>query len=290
MVDTVSSAQRVQLVDPATNLPYAASGGSGGSGDASAANQTTQITAANLTNTDLGGVTETAPASDTASSGLNGRLQRIAQRLTSLIAQVPASLGAKVGASSFSVIRATDDTLPSGSNLIGKVGIDQTTPGTTNLVTSVGSRLIVPVKGTVSNAVATYTGAGISVGGLVTIATGLPAGTVLASAVLRLKVLYADQALNGGLTVIWFDANPTTSTITDGSALITTAADVPKLITFAVAAWGNGPTVTATNLITAAGPRIKVDGSGNIYVALITAATNQYTSANAISYEFDGSY
>lgn len=31
-------------------------------------------------------ITETAPASDTASSGLNGRLQRIAQRLTSLIA------------------------------------------------------------------------------------------------------------------------------------------------------------------------------------------------------------
>lgn len=34
----------------------------------------------------VGSLTETAPASDTASSGLNGRLQRIAQRLTSLIA------------------------------------------------------------------------------------------------------------------------------------------------------------------------------------------------------------
>lgn len=33
----------------------------------------------------LGTVTETAPASDTASSGLNGRLQRIAQRLTTII-------------------------------------------------------------------------------------------------------------------------------------------------------------------------------------------------------------
>jgi hypothetical protein len=39
-----------------------------------------------------GAVTEAAPATDTASSGLNGRLQRIAQRLTSLIAQVPAAL------------------------------------------------------------------------------------------------------------------------------------------------------------------------------------------------------
>lgn len=34
--------------------------------------------------TQTGGVTETAPATDTASSGLNGRLQRIAQRLTTV--------------------------------------------------------------------------------------------------------------------------------------------------------------------------------------------------------------
>src|SRR3569832_942792 len=40
----------------------------------------------------LGALTETAPASDTASSGLNGRLQRIAQRITSLIALLPAAL------------------------------------------------------------------------------------------------------------------------------------------------------------------------------------------------------
>jgi hypothetical protein len=44
---------------------------------ATAANQTTQIT-------NIGGVTETAPATDTASSGLNGRLQRVAQRLTTV--------------------------------------------------------------------------------------------------------------------------------------------------------------------------------------------------------------
>lgn len=45
-----------------------------------------------MTDTLLGDVTETAPATDTASSGLNGRLQRIAQRLSSLIALLPASL------------------------------------------------------------------------------------------------------------------------------------------------------------------------------------------------------
>jgi hypothetical protein len=45
----------------------------------------------------VGPVTEAVPASDTASSGLNGRLQRIAQRLTSLIALLPAALGAGGG-------------------------------------------------------------------------------------------------------------------------------------------------------------------------------------------------
>lgn len=45
----------------------------------------------------LGVSTETAPASDTAASGLNGRLQRIAQRITSLIALLPAALGAGGG-------------------------------------------------------------------------------------------------------------------------------------------------------------------------------------------------
>lgn len=57
----------------------------------------------------IGSLTETAPASDTASSGLNGRLQRVAQRLTSLIALFPASLGAKAAAASLSVTLATED-------------------------------------------------------------------------------------------------------------------------------------------------------------------------------------
>lgn len=44
-----------------------------------------------------GSLTEPAPATDTASSGLNGRLQRIAQRITSLMNFLPAALGAGGG-------------------------------------------------------------------------------------------------------------------------------------------------------------------------------------------------
>jgi hypothetical protein len=58
--------------------------------------------------TGIGAVNETAPATDTASSGLNGRLQRIAQRITSLIALVPASLGTKAAASSFATTLDTE--------------------------------------------------------------------------------------------------------------------------------------------------------------------------------------
>jgi hypothetical protein len=50
--------------------------------------ETTQLAQSAL----YGAVTEAAPSTDTASSGLNGRLQRIAQRLTSLIALIPSNL------------------------------------------------------------------------------------------------------------------------------------------------------------------------------------------------------
>lgn len=59
----------------------------------------------------IGNLTETAPASDTASSGLNGRLQRVAQRITSLIALLPASLGQKAKAASLAVTLASDEDL-----------------------------------------------------------------------------------------------------------------------------------------------------------------------------------
>lgn len=60
---------------------------------------------------------ETAPASDTASSGLNGRLQRIAQRLTSMLAAFPASLGAKASAASLSITLATDEPVVESTRL-----------------------------------------------------------------------------------------------------------------------------------------------------------------------------
>lgn len=70
-----------------------------------------------------GALTETAPASDTASSGLNGRLQRIAQRLTSLIALLPGSIGTKTSANSLGVVLASDQAAIATNIISGQTGI-----------------------------------------------------------------------------------------------------------------------------------------------------------------------
>lgn len=82
-----------------------------------------------------GALTETAPTTDIASSGLNGRLQRIAQRLTSLIALLPTALGAggglKVDGSgtalpvtgTITAVTAISNALPAGTNNIGDVDV-----------------------------------------------------------------------------------------------------------------------------------------------------------------------
>jgi len=136
----------------------------------------------------IGETTEVAPANDTADSALNGRLQRIAQNITTLInafnaenfateatlaalnTVVNSALANEDGASvdsdrGFRVLAAIrkgtpadlsgtdgdyeflqlkdgrlyvrvthDGALAAGSAIIGKVGIDQTTPGSTNAV------------------------------------------------------------------------------------------------------------------------------------------------------------
>lgn len=84
-----------------------------------------------LTNTRIGDLAETAPASDVASSGLNGRLQRIAQRITSLIALLPSALGSTSSAGSLSMTVAqaqfteTQLTAPSSTTSRSMAGYNQ---------------------------------------------------------------------------------------------------------------------------------------------------------------------
>lgn len=72
-----------------------------------------------------GAVGETAPASDTASSGLNGRMQRVAQRLTTLIGLLPGSLGQKTMANGLAVTIASDQ---SAVPISGSISVTGTMP------------------------------------------------------------------------------------------------------------------------------------------------------------------
>lgn len=103
----------------------------------------------------IGSVTETAPATDTASSGLNGRLQRVAQRLTSLIALLPASLGSKVSASSLAVVVASDQAaIPvtiAGNQATNVAQINGVTPLMGNGVTGTGSLRVTIASDTTTN-------------------------------------------------------------------------------------------------------------------------------------------
>lgn len=112
--------QAVVLVSP-LGIPYAASGvsgGPGGTGDASAANQTTQITAANLTNSRIGAVDEAAAAADgTGSVSIIGALRRMLINGAAVLLRLPASLGAKAGSGSVSVVHAVGALTPVGGTI-----------------------------------------------------------------------------------------------------------------------------------------------------------------------------
>lgn len=90
-------------------------------------------------NTLTGALTETAPANDTASSGLNGRLQRIAQRLSSLISLLPAALGQQNMAGSLSVaIASNQSVVPVSQSRVMNSAVNFTAAG--NLTAPAGAK------------------------------------------------------------------------------------------------------------------------------------------------------
>lgn len=113
--------------------------------------------------TKTGSLTEAAPATDTASSGLNGRLQRIAQRITSLIALVPAAL---TGSGNFKVSLAestasqavtgplTDTQLRATAVPVsGTVAVSSITTSLPTMSDRTGSAVFSSISGTLSRTV-----------------------------------------------------------------------------------------------------------------------------------------
>ena len=166
------------------------------------------VNAENLT-APVGAVGETAPASDTASSGLNGRLQRIAQRLTSLIALLPASLGQKTAANSLAVTVASDQSAIS--------------------VTTAPSKLIVYkiAATTVAATASTYT-TGDVIGGKLTLTNVLSGDSLGRLNSITLQMTESSTVRD--LDVFIFDSDPSASTLTDSTGLDIDGADDEKVI------------------------------------------------------------
>lgn len=164
--------------------------------------------------------------------------------------------------------------LNAGTAIIGKVAIDQTTPGTTNGVFLNGYETVVTSTPTVQNA--SYV-SGNSVGGLnaVTLASFNGGSGFIQDVMVASK---------GGsvpiLTVYLFGANPTGSTFTDKGTFSIAAADVAKLIAapFALGlAAPTGTTVTFGQQLNMGLPFIaggsSASGVETIYYALCSGST-----------------
>ncbi len=94
----------------------------------------------------IGSLTETAPATDTASSGLNGRLQRIAQRLSTLITAVgsPFQAGGSIGNTTFAATQATAASLNATVIGAGSAGTANTGVLTVQGIASMTKLLVTP--------------------------------------------------------------------------------------------------------------------------------------------------
>lgn len=125
----------------------------------------------------FGSLTETAPASDTASSGLNGRLQRLAQHLTTLLNVVKGDYEAVGASQTDQQLGSASSDVAAGDFLAGVLIIPATTsPGAVSIKDGSGSSMTIFTGGasSVSNLVPFEVPLGIvSVNGPWKVTTGL---------------------------------------------------------------------------------------------------------------------
>jgi hypothetical protein len=196
-----------------------------------------------------GDLTESAPGTDTASSGLNGRLQRVAQRLTSLIGVLPSSLGKKTAANSLSVTLSSDEALPAGENHIGAIG---------------GNTEKLAIAITTSS---TAYSANDNIGGVITLSNFLRVSG--GTGVLQGIQLWALANQKPNLYIDFWDASPGTGTYTNDSAQVIAGDHAAHLgfIEIAAADWKDTGTISRTAL-TSIGMVLKGNASRNIYMTI----------------------
>lgn len=155
-------------------------------------------------------------------------------------------------------------------------------------VLKVGGNTPVVVKsgsGSIPNTTSAYS-ANYIIGGVVTIATGLP-NTTFAATVIRVKALVTNITGSPGLVFTIFDTSPA-GTYGDGAVASPATADlISQRLSSNVAL---SPSTGNTGFYdwTFTGPRITTDSSGNLYFVVAAGASMTPGAASAFKWDFDG--
>lgn len=217
----------------------------------------------------IGALTETAPATDTASSGLNGRLQRVAQRITSMIALLPASLGSKAAASSFAVTASTED--------IARDGIITETAPVTDTASSGQNGRLQRIAQRLTSLIALFP-------------TAL--GSAAAASSFAVTASTEDIARQGIIT----ETAPVTDTASSGQngRLQRIAQRLTSLIALLPTALGQGTMAQSLKVViasdqSAVGTKSPVNAAGSIVNTTLTATTvaSAVAPANAVGFLFE---
>lgn len=178
----------------------------------------------------VGPVTETAPATDTASSGLNGRLQRIAQRISSLITALgsPFQAGGSIGNSSFGAILAAETTKVIGTvnNAEGTNNIGYTLGRLVTLSTDVTRQAADTTTYAINDALSNSTSAPTSGGFTFTSAARASGGSGIISDAIITSMANPALLLAGELWIF----NQAVTNINDNAAFGVTDGEIKTLV------------------------------------------------------------
>lgn len=221
-------------------------------------------------------------AKSTATDTTSVSAMSIWKQISASVQAIAASVAGTLTVATHAVTQSGSWVLSAGSALIGKVGIDQTTDGTTNRVAPPITRPVI-LTGTFTPG--TSYSIGNSIGGKITVATGLTAGSIVHVQEIQLRIGAATFTAGSAVAVSYhlYESDPSSSTITDASAFIENSADAVKLA--ATASVGALPGQVAANEAAtwATGPAraLTVDGSGNVYIVFVAGGTFTMTTPYA---------
>lgn len=250
-------------------------------GAATSANQTSQITQETAINTVLGAQADAVCGTATGTCTLQALIK-------------------------FLNTAATAST-PAGTAIIGKVGIDQTTPGTTNAVAPTAGELHLgelgsnQIKVQVAQTVtASAYSAGNALGGLMTVANAArvsgSAGAAGTGGILTGMQLNSKAIQTGvQVDVFIFDANPTGSTCTDKTAFVIANADFDKVVGILTipstaangAGWFGATTTGSVGIPTYYPVTYDLASSTSIYACAVVRAAITPAATTDISFKFN---